>query len=323
MGRHRRSAPGPAVPAATTGRHRGARRSPLAPVRTGLLGVSAAVAVGAVAMASGLVPGGDLGGGNDSAGQVQAGGPAGSGLEAQGSESASPTGRSEIPASRGHDRPHAPSTTPSKKPSTPSRTPSTTPPKPPGSSDSARPGGSAGNGDSGSSGGHGGSKGNGGSDGSGSGSADDGASPPADTPTTEPPGDTSTAKPGGRESAVERQVLARVNKERAKVGCSPVTADPKLGQLAQDFSDDMSLRGFFDHVSPDGDSPWDRAQSAGILDLGGENIARGQMTSQAVMDSWMDSSGHRANILNCSYKTMGVGAHFGPGGPWWTQEFGH
>ncbi|MET7935701.1 CAP domain-containing protein [Streptomyces sp. NPDC005322] len=281
--------------------------------------MSAAVAVGAAAMASGLVPGGDqnIGGGNDSAGQVQAGGPTDSGLEAQGSESASPTDRSRVPASRGDDRPHAPSTTPSKKPTTPPRTPSTTPPSQPGSSDTAQPGGSHGNG---------GGKGNGGNhgSGSGSGSAGKGSSTPSDTPSTEPTGDASTAEPGGgKQSAVESQILKRVNKERAKVGCSPVTADPKLGQLAQDFSDDMSLRGFFDHLNPDGDSPWDRAQSAGILDLGGENIARGQMTAQAVMDSWMDSTGHRANILNCSYKTMGVGAHFGPGGPWWTQEFGY
>lgn len=56
--------------------------------------------------------------------------------------------------------------------------------------------------------------------------------------------------------------------------------------------------------------------------LGGENIARGQADAQAVMDAWMNSDGHRANILNCDYKTLGVGVHFGSGGPWWTQDFG-
>ncbi|MEK8172713.1 CAP domain-containing protein [Streptomyces sp. M19] len=59
-----------------------------------------------------------------------------------------------------------------------------------------------------------------------------------------------------------------------------------------------------------------------MADLGGENIARGQATAQAVMDSWMNSPGHRANILNCEYRTLGVGAHFAPDGPWWTQDFG-
>ncbi|WP_346345752.1 CAP domain-containing protein [Streptomyces sp. 11-1-2] len=273
--------------------------------------MSAAVAVGAVAMASGLVPGDGykLGGGNDSAGQVQAGGPTDSGLETQGSQSAAPTGRSSIPPSRGDDRPHAPSTTPSKTPSKPSSTPSTTPPEQPGSSAPSGNGGDGGNGK-----GNGKGKGKGNSKGGGHGK-------PSRTPTTEP-----TAPPAesaGPETASETEVLTLVNKEREKVGCAPVTADPKLAQLAEDFSEDMSLRQFFDHISPDGDSPWDRAESAGILDLGGENIARGQSDAQAVMDSWMNSSGHRANILNCSFKRLGVGTHLGTGGPWWTQDFGY
>ncbi|MEU1947630.1 CAP domain-containing protein [Streptomyces sp. NPDC020125] len=270
--------------------------------------MSAAVAVGAVAMASGLVPGDGykLGGGNDSAGQVQAGGPTDSGLETQGSQSAAPTGRSSVPPSRGDDRPHAPSTTPSRTPSKPSSTPSTTPPEQPGSS---APSGNNGKGGKGGNG-KGGSKGN-------------GHGKPSRTPTTEPTAPAPPAESAGPETASETEVLTLVNKEREKAGCGPVTADPKLAQLAEDFSEDMSLRQFFDHISPDGDSPWDRAESAGILDLGGENIARGQSDAQAVMDSWMNSSGHRANILNCSFKRLGVGTHFGTGGPWWTQDFGY
>ena len=84
----------------------------------------------------------------------------------------------------------------------------------------------------------------------------------------------------------------------------------------------MAARGFFDHTDPDGDTPWDRAAAAGISDLGGENIARGQADAQAVMEAWMNSPGHRANILNCDYRTLGVGVHVGAGGPWWTQDFG-
>nr|WP_308124593.1 CAP domain-containing protein [Streptomyces sp. NEAU-YJ-81] len=273
--------------------------------------MSAAVAVGAVAMASGLVPGDGykLGGGNDSAGQVQAGGPTDSGLETQGSQSAAPTGRSSIPPSRGDDRPHAPSTTPSKTPSKPSSTPSTTPPEQPGSSAPSGNGGDGGNG-------QGKGKGKGNSKGGGHGK-------PSRTPTTEPTAPAPPAESAGPETASETEVLTLVNEEREKAGCAPVTADPKLAQLAEDFSEDMSLRQFFDHISPDGDSPWDRAESAGILDLGGENIARGQSDAQAVMDSWMNSSGHRANILNCSFKRLGVGTHLGTGGPWWTQDFGY
>lgn len=113
-----------------------------------------------------------------------------------------------------------------------------------------------------------------------------------------------------------------MNEERGKVGCSPVTASASLASLAQGFSDDMAARGFFDHTDPDGKTPWDRADAAGVPGLGGENIARGQADAQAVMDAWMNSDGHRANILNCDYKTLGVGVHYGAGGPWWTQDFG-
>ncbi|MYX21339.1 CAP domain-containing protein, partial [Streptomyces sp. SID8380] len=130
------------------------------------------------------------------------------------------------------------------------------------------------------------------------------------------------AAPSSDESAAAAAVLALVNQERAKVGCSAVRADGALASLATAFSDDMAARGFFDHTDPDGDTPWDRADQAGVGNLGGENIARGQADAAAVMESWMNSPGHRANILNCDYKTLGVGVHFGSGGPWWTQDFG-
>lgn len=123
-------------------------------------------------------------------------------------------------------------------------------------------------------------------------------------------------------STAEAEVLALVNEERAKVGCRPLRADEALNGLAEAFSKDMAERGFFDHTDPDGDTPWDRAEQAGVTNLGGENIARGQADAQAVMASWMASEGHRANILNCDYTTIGIGAHVAEGGPWWTQDFG-
>ncbi|MEW2515224.1 sigma-70 family RNA polymerase sigma factor [Streptomyces sp. NPDC046870] len=119
------------------------------------------------------------------------------------------------------------------------------------------------------------------------------------------------------------QVVALVNKERAAAGCGPVTEDPQLDKAAQGHSDDMAARGFFDHTDPDGAGPGERITAAGYRwSTYGENIAKGQQTPQAVMDSWMNSPGHRANILNCAFKNIGVGVHDGSGGPWWTQAFG-
>ncbi|MFI9305914.1 CAP domain-containing protein [Streptomyces triculaminicus] len=124
-------------------------------------------------------------------------------------------------------------------------------------------------------------------------------------------------------SSTAHLVLALVNAERAKAGCRPLRASSQLNRLAQSFSDDMARRGFFDHTDPDGRTPWDRAARRGIKNLGGENIARGHPDARTVMDAWMRSSGHRANILNCDYRSMGVGVHHGGNGPWWTQDFGY
>lgn len=119
------------------------------------------------------------------------------------------------------------------------------------------------------------------------------------------------------------QVVALVNKERAAAGCGPLTEDPQLEDAAQRHSDDMAARNFFDHTNPDGADPGQRITAAGYRwSTYGENIAQGQQSPQAVMDSWMNSPGHRANILNCSFKDIGVGVHKGSGGPWWTQDFG-
>ncbi|MCK1798818.1 CAP domain-containing protein [Streptomyces sp. XM4193] len=148
-------------------------------------------------------------------------------------------------------------------------------------------------------------------------------SPSPSTPDrTTPPSPTRPPSAPNNHSPVEAEVLNLVNQERAKAGCQPVTADTRLASLARDHSRDMDERDYFSHTDPDGNTPWDRAAARGITNLGAENIARGQADARAVMDSWMNSSGHRANILNCDYKTLGVGAHEAPGGPWWTQAFG-
>jgi uncharacterized protein YkwD len=85
----------------------------------------------------------------------------------------------------------------------------------------------------------------------------------------------------------------------------------------------MAARDFFDHTNPDGDGPGERVTASGYRwSTYGENIAKGQQTPEAVMTSWMNSPGHRANILNCAFEEIGVGIHDGGGGPYWTQNFG-
>ncbi|MEV0411302.1 sigma-70 family RNA polymerase sigma factor [Streptomyces sp. NPDC050448] len=156
-------------------------------------------------------------------------------------------------------------------------------------------------------------------------------SPSAESPSPSPT-PTKSKAPAPRPSApapapapagVAGQVIALVNSERAKAGCGPLKEDSQLRTAAQGHSDDMAARNYFDHTDPDGADPGKRTTDAGYRwSTYGENIARGQQTAASVMDSWMNSAGHRANILNCSFKDIGVGIHTGPGGPWWTQNFG-
>ncbi len=149
------------------------------------------------------------------------------------------------------------------------------------------------------------------------------SAPPAAKPApSRPPVSPKTTLRSGS-SDRSAQVIALVNQERAKAGCGPLTEDPLLRKSAQGHSDDMAARGFFDHTNPDGADPGKRITAAGYRwSTYGENIAMGQQTAQSVMTSWMNSPGHRANILNCAFKDIGVGIHDGAGGPWWTQNFG-
>ncbi|MFJ4338380.1 sigma-70 family RNA polymerase sigma factor [Streptomyces sp. NPDC088915] len=139
---------------------------------------------------------------------------------------------------------------------------------------------------------------------------------------TAPSSPTATKQDSGHTS-VEEQVIALVNAERAKEGCGAVTGNSLLARAAQGHSDDMAARDFFDHTNPDGAGPGERVTATGYgWSTYGENIAMGQQTAEQVMESWMNSPGHRANILNCSFKELGVGLHTGDGGPYWTQVFG-
>jgi uncharacterized protein YkwD len=118
----------------------------------------------------------------------------------------------------------------------------------------------------------------------------------------------------------EAEVLALVNAERAAAGCAAVTADDELAAMARAHSEDRRDRGFFGDVESDGQDPVDPAERAGLVPRA-ENIAAGQQDAAEVMAAWMDSPGHRANILDCDLTLLGTGVATGTGGPWWTQLF--
>ncbi|WP_308249747.1 CAP domain-containing protein [Sphaerisporangium fuscum] len=148
---------------------------------------------------------------------------------------------------------------------------------------------------------------------------------PSPTPTgSASPTPTPTPTPGGVGSAEENEVLRLTNAERAKGGCQPLKHDPQLHQAALGHSTDMATQNYFSHTSKDGRSFMDRIRGAGFT--GGsawaENIAMGQTTPAAVMNSWMNSAGHKANIMNCKYTLIGVGAAKNSKGQiYWTQDF--
>ncbi|MFJ2778647.1 MULTISPECIES: CAP domain-containing protein [unclassified Kitasatospora] len=130
------------------------------------------------------------------------------------------------------------------------------------------------------------------------------------------------APASGTSAQFAQQVVDLVNAQRAQQGCGPLTAEPRLAAAAQGHSEDMAARNFFDHASPEGYHADHRIDATGYRwSTWGENIARGQKDPAAVMESWMNSPGHRANILNCAFKQIGVGVRTGSGGPWWTQVF--
>ena len=118
----------------------------------------------------------------------------------------------------------------------------------------------------------------------------------------------------------EQEVIRLVNIERAKYGLPALTEDWELSRVARYKSQDMKDKRYFSHTSPTYGSPFDMMKSFGLsYRTAGENIAMGQRTPQQVVNAWMNSSGHRANILNSSYKKIGVG--YVASGNYWTQMF--
>ncbi len=132
---------------------------------------------------------------------------------------------------------------------------------------------------------------------------------------------------GSASSSAEAEVLRLVNVERAKKsGCKPVTSDSTLVKVARAHSRDMAEKGYFSHDGKDGRDPFERMRDAGYrYSWAAENIAAGQGSAASVMKSWMNSSGHKANILNCKLTELGVGMWKDADstyGIYWTQDFG-
>lgn len=130
-----------------------------------------------------------------------------------------------------------------------------------------------------------------------------------------------SGSPGGSSgggSGRTADVVTLANSERAAAGCEPLRVDERLTTASQKHSEDMAARDYMAHDTPEGTTPAQRATEAGYDAWSGENVAAGQRSADEVMDAWMNSDGHRANILNCDFKAIGVGEADGR----WTQNFG-
>ncbi|WP_406859219.1 sigma-70 family RNA polymerase sigma factor [Streptomyces sp. HUAS MG47] len=148
------------------------------------------------------------------------------------------------------------------------------------------------------------------------------ATPPS--PSASPSPSPSRPKPKASRTAPRPTLAERltriVNLRRDEAGCGPLRLDPKLTEAARRHGRDMVAQGYFDHASPDGRNVDSRISDAGYSwSAVGENLAMGQGDPGAVVGDWMDSSGHRRNLLDCQYRDTGVAAVSGPDGTVWVQ----
>lgn len=136
------------------------------------------------------------------------------------------------------------------------------------------------------------------------------------TTTTQP----TTTQTTSTLSAYEQKVVDLTNQERAKNGAPALKVDAALSKMASDKSQDMATNNYFSHTSPTYGSPFDMMKQYGITyRYAGENIAMGQKTPEEVVQAWMNSEGHRKNMLNPNFTHIGVG--YVSQGNYWTQEF--
>ncbi|AMR01755.1 CAP domain-containing protein [Bacillus thuringiensis] len=139
-------------------------------------------------------------------------------------------------------------------------------------------------------------------------------------PTEQKPAEQKPAEEAKSLSEFEQRVVELTNAERAKQGLPALKVDTELSKVARIKSEDMQKNNYFDHNSPTYGSPFDMMKKFGIsYTSAGENIAQGQRTPEEVVQAWMNSAGHRANILNNGFTHIGVGNV--ESGNYWTQQF--
>lgn len=138
--------------------------------------------------------------------------------------------------------------------------------------------------------------------------------------TNQAPKQEQTAKQSQQLNQFEQEVVELTNQERAKNGLDPLKVDVELSKVAREKSADMARNDYFSHNSPTYGSPFDMMKQYGIsYRTAGENIAKGQRTPEEVVNGWMNSQGHRENILNAEFTHIGVG--YVEDGHVWTQQF--
>ncbi|MEY2305147.1 CAP domain-containing protein [Bacillus tropicus] len=139
-------------------------------------------------------------------------------------------------------------------------------------------------------------------------------------PVEQKPAEQKPAEEAKSLSEFEQRVVELTNAERAKQGLPALKIDTELSKVARIKSEDMQKNNYFDHNSPTYGSPFDMMKKFGIsYTSAGENIAQGQRTPEEVVQAWMNSAGHRANILNNGFTHIGVG--YVESGNYWTQQF--
>jgi uncharacterized YkwD family protein len=131
-------------------------------------------------------------------------------------------------------------------------------------------------------------------------------------------GSTDTGTTPSTTASFAGEVVTLVNLERTKAGLKPLASDSALSAMALNKAKDMYNKKYFDHTSPTYGSPFDMMKAYGIrYTYAGENIAKGQRTPQEVMTAWMNSAGHRQNILSPNFTKIGTAYYNGE----WVQEF--
>ena len=134
-------------------------------------------------------------------------------------------------------------------------------------------------------------------------------------------GGKSEAAPNVTREVLRNSVVHLTNVARASKGCRPLKQNSRLELAAQRHANDMANKRYFSHTSANGTQWWKRIMKAGYKDPAGENIARGFSSTRPLVRAWMNSPLHRKNIMNCKFRTIGIG--YNGNGDYWVQDFGY